>query len=217
MVGESGSGKSTLARLLLGLERPDAGTVRFGAEPLGGRRRERRAFHEQVQFVYQNPYRSLNPALSVGASVAEPLENYRGLRGAALRSAVGAALESVALPAEFAARRPAELSGGQRQRVAIARAIAVRPAFIVLDEPVSALDVSVQAQILQLLVDLQAEFGTGYLFISHDLAVVRLISDRVAVMRAGRVVETGSTAEVFTAPQTDYTRELLAAIPGALQ
>jgi len=215
IVGESGSGKSTLARLLIGLERPDAGTIEVHGEPVPHRgRRALRAYRDHVQLVYQNPYASLDPRFSVFDTVAEPLRNYRRPDRAALRRQVTAALDAVALPADTGRRRPHELSGGQRQRVAIARAIVLRPDLLVLDEPVSALDVSVQAQILQLLVDLQAEYGLSYAFITHDLAVVRQIADEVAVVAAGRIVEAGPVERVFDRPAAAETVRLLEAIPG---
>ncbi|MFT4124241.1 MAG: ABC transporter ATP-binding protein [Microbacteriaceae bacterium] len=215
IVGESGSGKSTLARLLLGLERPDAGTIAVHGEPVPHRgHRALRGYRDHVQLVYQNPYSSLDPLMSVFETIAEPLRNYRRLGRAELRRQVAAALDAVALPAEYGRRRPEELSGGQRQRVAIARAIVLRPDLLVLDEPVSALDVSVQAQILQLLVDLQAEYGLSYAFITHDLAVVRQIADEVAVVARGRIVETGTVDAVFDRPRASETIRLLEAIPG---
>ncbi|MDM4761587.1 ABC transporter ATP-binding protein [Galbitalea sp. SE-J8] len=215
IVGESGSGKSTLARVLVGLEHPDSGTVEVHGEPVPRRgARALRAYRDHVQLIYQNPYASLDPRFSVVETIAEPLRNYRSLGRAELRARVDDALDAVALPRALGRRRPHELSGGQRQRVALARGIVLRPDLLVLDEPVSALDVSVQAQILQLLVDLQAEYGLSYAFITHDLAVVRQIADEVAVVARGRVVETGSVEAVFDRPAAAETIRLIEAIPG---
>ncbi|GAA3969393.1 ABC transporter ATP-binding protein [Gordonia caeni] len=221
IVGESGSGKSTTARVLTGLTEATEGRVSlFGTDVTGLSRKQFRPLRRRVQFVYQNPYASFDPRFDVFDVVEEPLRAFA--TGVALprrqrarhRDQVIAALEAAALPAEFADRHPRELSGGQRQRVAIARALVADPEVLVLDEPISALDVSVAAQIIALLQRLQAERGLTYVFISHDLAVVEAFADRVAVMSRGRIVEQGPTAEVFAYPRQEYTRRLLDAVAG---
>ncbi len=212
IVGESGSGKSTLARLILALERPDAGQVLFFGQDLNQlSRRALRRLRPKLQMVFQDPYGSLDPRRTVGWSIAEPL---RASGASDIPRRVAHALEQVGLRPADANRYPHEFSGGQRQRIAIARAIAGRPDLIVADEPVSALDVSVQAQILNLLMDLQDEMGLALVLISHDLAVVAWMSDQVLVMHKGQAVEMGPTATVLQSPQAHYTRMLLNAAGG---
>jgi peptide/nickel transport system ATP-binding protein len=214
LVGESGSGKSTLARIVLAVERPTGGTVRLLGEDLHAVPPARlRELRRHVQMVFQDPYGSLNPRHKVARIVAEPLRALRPAgRSEAVERAV-ASLAAVGLPAASMDRFPHEFSGGQRQRIAIARALITEPSLIVADEPVSALDVSVQAQVLNLMMDLKEQKGLAYLFISHDLAVVRHVADRVAVMYQGRIVEEGPTGEVLQAPRHPYTEALLAAEP----
>ena len=215
IVGESGSGKTTTIRAIVGLGRPTAGRIRIeGTEVTGLRGEALRQLRRRVQLVYQNPFSSLDPRQSVFDIIEEPLLNFDPLPADERRRRVHDMLERVGLPAAVLQRRPHALSGGQRQRVAIARALVLQPQVLVLDEAVSALDVTVQAQILALLAQLQQDLGLTYLFISHDLAVVRQIADTVSVLRAGRVVDAGSVEEVFQRPTSDYTRELMDAIPG---
>jgi peptide/nickel transport system ATP-binding protein len=215
VVGESGSGKTTLARLVMALESPSAGTVCLQGIDLhrlapAALRRER----AKLQMVFQDPYASLDPRRTVLQTVAEPLAILQGAGTAEQRVRADEVLDAVGLRAADGAKYPHEFSGGQRQRIAIARALITRPALIVADEPVSALDVSVQAQVLNLMRDLQERHGVTYLFISHDLAVVDLVCDDVIVLHQGRIVEQGPPQRLFTAPQHPYTQRLLAAVPG---
>ena len=215
LVGESGSGKTTIGRMLLGLIDPDAGSIRFDdidvlALDAAGLRRLRR----RVQIIFQDPFGSLDPRVTVGQAIAEPIILH-GLRPAGeVQARVSELLALVGLETAHAERYPHEFSGGQRQRIAIARALAVEPELIVCDEPVSALDVSIQAQILLLLKELQQEMSLSYIFISHDLRVVRHIADEIAVMHQGKIVERGSIQEVYESPKQQYTQNLLKAIPG---
>ncbi len=216
IVGESGSGKSTLARCAMALEPPSRGKVLWqGRDPWALAPVALRAARRDVQMVFQDPYGSLDPRQRVGKIVAEPLPRAERTDAAAVRRRIAETLEAVGLGAGDAEKHPHAFSGGQRQRIAIARALITRPKLIVADEPVSALDVSVQAQVLNLFVDLQREFGVTYLFISHDLAVIDHVCDEVAVMQAGRIVEHGPTDAVLQRPAHAYTRALLAAVPAA--
>jgi len=215
LVGESGSGKSTTGRLVLRLEEPTAGRIWFeGREITGLRKGALAPVRKKLQVVFQDPYASLNPRMRVGESVGEPLLVHRAAAGAEERRAKVAELfRLVGLDPRFIDRFPHQFSGGQRQRIGIARAIALRPRLIVADEPITALDVSIQAQIVNLFMDLQDEMGMAYLFIAHDLGMVRHLCHRVAVMLRGRIVEMGTTEQVFHDPRHDYTRALLSAVP----
>jgi peptide/nickel transport system ATP-binding protein len=214
LVGESGCGKTTVGRTLLRLQEPTAGRATFdGADLFALHGEALRAMRRRLQIVFQDPYSSLDPRMTVAASVAEGIEIHGLAKGPAVRERVDALLAEVGLDPSYADRYPHEFSGGQRQRIGIARALAVEPNFIVCDEPVSALDVSVQAQVLNLLADLQRTRGLSYLFIAHDLAVVRQLAHRVAVMYLGRIVELGPTEEVLAHPKHPYTQALLSAVP----
>jgi ABC-type oligopeptide transport system ATPase subunit len=216
LVGESGSGKSTTVRCLMGLERPQAGTLTYNG--LNLRRmtfKAERIFRSQVQMVFQDPYSSLDPRMTIGQIVAEPLRVHTDLDAAQRRARVGEILERVGLESAHMKRFPRSFSGGQRQRIAIARALVVQPRVLVCDEPVSALDVSVQAQVLNLIKDMQQEFALSVLFIAHDLAVVRYLCDRLVILEKGRAVEQGTRDQVYGDPQHPYTRSLLEAVPRA--
>jgi peptide/nickel transport system ATP-binding protein len=214
LVGESGCGKSTVSRLVLRLIEPDAGKVRFEGRDLGSlNAQELRAFRRDAQIIFQDPYASLNPRMTVSQILTEPLALHDLVPPARRRARVEELLRLVGLEPRFARRYPHEFSGGQRQRVAIARALAVEPKLIICDEPVSALDVSIRSQILNLLRDLQDRLGLAYIFVSHDLAVVKHIADRVAVMNLGGIVETADARALFASPRHPYSRALLSAIP----
>jgi oligopeptide/dipeptide ABC transporter ATP-binding protein len=216
VVGESGCGKSTLARMLVGLERPDSGTLRYrDTDVTAGRARDRRVLRQGVQMIFQDPYTSLDPRMTVLDIVAEPLAASRTGRSAARRERVAELLGLVGLDPDMMGRFPHQFSGGQRQRIGIARALALDPDVLVCDEPVSALDVSVQAQVINLLGDLQNRLGVAILFIAHDLSVVRHIADQVAVMYLGRIAELGATEDIYRQPRHPYTQALLSATPPA--
>ena len=214
LVGESGCGKSTLARAIMQLVRPQRGSVRLEGADLGSlARKELRRLRHRIQMVFQDPRGSLDPRMTVATLIGEPLRVHRMGDRTSRDRVVADTMELVGLPAAVAERLPSELSGGQQQRVGIARAIVTKPAVLVCDEPVSALDVSIQAQIINVLDDLRRELQLAMIFIAHDLSVVRHLSDRVAVMYLGRIVETGTTSEVFTAPRHPYTQGLISAVP----
>jgi oligopeptide transport system ATP-binding protein len=214
LVGESGSGKSTACRAVLQLLEPTSGSVEFeGREIAGLGRRQMRPLRREMQMIFQDPYASLNPRKRVGQIVGDPLKLQGVASGGELRRQVQELLERVGLSSEHFHRYPHEFSGGQRQRIGIARALALKPKLVICDEPVSALDVSIQAQIVNLLDDLQDELGLAYLFVAHDIGVVRHISDRIAVMHEGMIVEQGSADQVCEQPRHEYTKQLLAAVP----
>ncbi|MFD4231560.1 ABC transporter ATP-binding protein [Streptomyces sp. NPDC058545] len=215
LVGESGSGKTTIGRAILGLVPVASGTITFDGERIDtANTARRRALSRDLQVIFQDPYTSLNPSLTIGDILAEPLVG-QGIDAREARNRVGDLLERVHLPVDAAGRLPREFSGGQRQRVAIARALALRPRLVVCDEPVSALDLTTQRTVLDLLLEIQEDTGVSYLFVSHDLSVVRVMSHRVAVIHRGEIVETGDAEQVTTAPRHPYTRNLLLSAPVA--
>ena len=214
LVGESGCGKSTLGRTVIGLYEPTDGQILFeGKDVTHLKGKERKEFSKNIQMIFQDPYASLNPRMTVSDIIGEGLDIHKIYKGEARQKRIFELLDLVGLSQEHASRFPHEFSGGQRQRIGIARALAIEPKLIICDEPVSALDVSIQAQVLNLLNDLQKEYGTAYLFIAHDLSMVKYISDRIGVLHLGHLLETGTTEEIFADPIHPYTRSLLSAIP----
>jgi peptide/nickel transport system ATP-binding protein len=214
LVGESGSGKSTACRAVLQLIKPTSGSVKFeGREIVGFGRRQMRPLRREMQMIFQDPYASLNPRKRIGQIVGDPLKRQGVASGSDVRRRVQELLDRVGLSPEHYNRFPHEFSGGQRQRIGIARALALKPKLVICDEPVSALDVSIQAQIVNLLDDLQDELGLAYLFVAHDIGVVRHVSDRIAVMHDGVIVEQGTADQVCEHPKDDYTKKLLSAVP----
>ena len=215
IVGESGSGKSTVARMIAGLYPVDGGTIAFDGDVVSNLSDKATldAYRKNIQMIFQDPYSSLNPRMRVDEIVAEPIRHHRIMQGSDVKRRVDELLDQVGLGVEAGLKYPHEFSGGQRQRISIARALATQPRFLICDEPTSALDVSIQAQILNILKDLQEHLGLTMLFISHDLPVVRQMCDRVAVMKAGKVVEVQRTSDLFSNPLTDYSRQLLDLMP----
>lgn len=214
LVGESGSGKSTIGKAVLGLVRPTGGSIRFdGNDILTVPASQRRALARDLQVIYQDPHTSLDPTKPIGYSIAEPVQIHEPASKDVVRERVFAMLRRVGLDEDAARKFPAQFSGGQKQRIAIARALILSPRLVVCDEPVSALDLSIQAEVINLMAELQRETGASYLFISHDLSIVHHLSDRIAVLRKGRLVEYGDAGRIYEDPQSDYTRRLLAAAP----
>jgi oligopeptide/dipeptide ABC transporter ATP-binding protein len=214
LVGESGSGKTTIGRTIVRLYKPTAGQIMFGEKDLaimGGE--ELRLARQRVQMIFQDPFASLNPRYTIGSLIAEPMHIYKVASGAEIRDRTAELLNVVGLRPEYIDRYPHEFSGGQRQRIAVARALSINPEFVIADEPVSALDVSIRAQVLNLLQRLQQQFNLTYLFVSHDLSVVRHVADRIAVMYLGKIVELSDRDELYAAPKHPYTKALLSAIP----
>jgi ABC-type glutathione transport system ATPase component len=214
LIGESGAGKSTTARLVARVVASDSGSVTFdGIDWLGLDRESLRKARSKMQMVFQDPYTSFDPRITIGSSIGEPLLVHQGLRRAERDAQTATLLERVGLATRYMSRYPRELSGGQLQRAAIARALTTRPKLIICDEPVAALDVLIRAQVLNLLKDLQDEFGTAYLFITHDLSIVRAVADKVAIMQNGEIVEQGDVGQIYSDPRHPYTRKLLDAAP----